>query len=333
MAGFGFAISIAYFAGIVLAFLILTRLFFVLLRTYKGLMKGKKGFFFSEEFIKALVKPSYFILFLLGIYVAYGVSFGENALLFHVLRLLMVAGAAFLVMRISGSLVDYYREDNPGKRKGVEGIIILFDRLVKVLLAVLFIIVLLNSAGVEVTPLLASLGIAGLAVALAFQDTLSNFFAGMYLVIDRPVRIGDFIKLEGGQEGFIVKIGWRSTQIRMLSNNTIIAPNNKVAQSVIVNYSTPESSMIIEVPLRVKSGEDLERVQKTALEAAKKVHDDVNGVFEEFKPQVRFTSFHEDKVEFSVFLRVRGFSDQFTVRHELIKALNEKFRKEKIGIV
>ncbi|HEY3198305.1 MAG TPA: mechanosensitive ion channel domain-containing protein [Nitrospirales bacterium] len=98
-------------------------------------------------------------------------------------------------------------------------------------------LVLLGSLGVSITPMVTALGIGGLAISLALQDTLSNFFAGLHLLIEKPIRPGDFVKLEWGQEGYVATIGWRTTRLRMMSNDLIIVPNNKLTQSVVINYS------------------------------------------------------------------------------------------------
>src|SRR5205823_797479 len=89
-----------------------------------------------------------------------------------------------------------------------------------------------------ITPLLTALGIGGLAVSLALQDTLSNFFAGIYVLLDKPIRIGDTVKLESGHEGTMLAIGWRTTRLRNTSGEIIVVPNNKVVQSVLLNTSS-----------------------------------------------------------------------------------------------
>ena len=94
-------------------------------------------------------------------------------------------------------------------------------------------LVLLGTLGISITPIIASLGITSLAVALALQPTLENFFSGVQLVIDKPIRVGDFIELESKEQGFVEKIGWRSTWVKMLPNNMIIIPNSQLSKSRI----------------------------------------------------------------------------------------------------
>ena len=110
---------------------------------------------------------------------------------------------------------------------------------------------MLDVLGVRITPLLTALGVGGLAVALALQDTLSNLFAGVHLLADRPIRVGDYVKIAETIEGHVVDVGWRSTRVRTLGNNVMIVPNKRVAESVIVNYDMPERRMSLGVPVSV----------------------------------------------------------------------------------
>ena len=110
---------------------------------------------------------------------------------------------------------------------------------VRAVFAVLAILIILSTMGISITPIVASLGITSLAVALALQPTLENFFSGIQLVMDKPIRIGDFIELDSGEQGFVEKIGWRSTWVRMLPNNIVIVPNSKLSNSKLINYYYP----------------------------------------------------------------------------------------------
>ena len=101
----------------------------------------------------------------------------------------------------------------------------------------------LESLGVPVAPLLTTLGIGSLAVALALQDTLANFFAGLHLLADRPVRPGDYIKLHEGEEGFVETIGWRSSRLRTTKNNIVVVPNQKLSQAILTNFHLPISNV------------------------------------------------------------------------------------------
>ena len=138
---------------------------------------------------------------------------------------------------------------------------------------------------------MASLGIAGLAVALALQDTFSNFFSAVYITADRPVKVGDYIELENGLKGYVEDVGWRSTRLRTLPNNSIIIPNNKLAQSILTNYDAPKPEMSIVIPVGVSYNSDLEKVEKVTVDVAKKVLGSVEGGVADFEPFIRYKEF------------------------------------------
>ena len=109
------------------------------------------------------------------------------------------------------------------------------------------VLIAIDSFGVSVSPILAGLGIGGLAVALAVQPTLSNFFAGTYVVTEGELKKGDFIELEGGPSGYVEEVGWRSTKIRSRFNNLVIIPNSRMAESIVTNYYSPTPAMNVVV--------------------------------------------------------------------------------------
>lgn len=136
---------------------------------------------------------------------------------------------------------------------------------VRAVFVVLAILIILSTMGISVTPIVASLGITSLAVALALQPTLENFFSGIQLVMDKPIRIGDFIELDSGEQGFVERIGWRSTWIRMLPNNIVIMPNSKLSNSKLINYYYPERELSVPVEVGVHYNSDRLRVGRTRM--------------------------------------------------------------------
>src|SRR2546421_6912275 len=193
-------------------------------------------------------------------------------------------------------------------------------------------LVLLGALGVQITPLLTALGVGGLAVALALQDTLSNLFAGLHLLADRPIRVGDYVKLADGVEGFVVDVGWRSTRVRQLQNTIAIVPNSSVAKATIVNYDLPESRLGITVRVAVDAASDPDRVEVVLLEEAERAMGEVAGLLREPKPNVRLIpGFVESGLEFSVNVNVATYVDQYLVQHELRKRIVRRFRAENIA--
>ena len=193
-------------------------------------------------------------------------------------------------------------------------------------------LIILNSLGVSITPILATLGVGGLAVALALQDTLANLFAGFHISVAKQIRVGDYIKLETGEEGYVVDFNWRSTKIKMLSNNLIFVPNDKINKLVLTNYYLPDKEMAVLVDLRVHYKSDLERVEVVTCEVAKSVMADCPGGVAYFEPFIRYHSFGDSGIKFTVILRAKEFVDQYLIKHEFIKRLQRRYIQEGINI-
>jgi small-conductance mechanosensitive channel len=192
--------------------------------------------------------------------------------------------------------------------------------------------IILDNLGVSLTPIITTLGIGSLAVAIALQDTLGNFFAGLYIKADRFIDVGQYVKLETGGEGYVKHIGWRSTKIQMLSHSMIIVPNNKLVQSTITNYYLPDPEIAVVIDLSVDYDIDVEKVERVTIEVAKEVLQTVPGGVASFQPFIRYRMFGESSVDFSVILRAREFTDNFLLKHEFLKRLQARYRTEGITI-
>src|ERR1041385_6390556 len=152
---------------------------------------------------------------------------------------LWVASLTLMCMRIAREAVRFYGSQVPGALP----VTTLTQNLAQAAVLILGIMVLLGPYVTRLTPILTALGVGGLAVALALQDTLSNLFAGFYVAVAGHIRLGDYIKLNTGEEGHVTDIGWRSTIIRALAHNLIIIPNRTLAQANVTNFHLPETRM------------------------------------------------------------------------------------------
>ena len=205
------------------------------------------------------------------------------------------------------------------------------QRLVKGVVFVLAALMILDSFGVQIGSLLAALGIGSLAVALGLQDTLANLFAGMYVTLSKNLLVGDYIKLDSGQEGYVTDIGWRATKIQMLSNNVVLVPNAKLSQSIITNYYLPAKELAVLVEVGVDYASDLDLVERVTCEVAREVMRTVPGGVPTCEPLVRYHTFGDFAITFTVVMRAREFVDQYLLIHEFIKRLPRRYRQE--GIV
>lgn len=208
----------------------------------------------------------------------------------------------------------------------------LFRTITKVLVYSIGFLIILDTLGVSITPLLASLGVGSVAIALAAQETLSNLFSGFYILLDKPFRVGDCIKIDEGVEGIVAKIGWRSTHIKLYANSMAVLPNAKIASSMITNYDLPESDVAITITAGVAYGSDLKHVEQVVLEVAFLIQNTLPFASKHLTPSMSFTSFGDSAINFSVGLRVQRITDGAAMKHEFIKALHARFQTEGISI-
>lgn len=192
--------------------------------------------------------------------------------------------------------------------------------------------VALSGLGVEITPVLAALGIGSLAVGLALQPTLTNVFAGFNLSLAQRMRVGDFVRLEGGQEGRIVDIGWRSTEIRSIGDSIVLVPNAKLAEIIVTNYSLPGDEVALPFEVMVAAGSDLDRVERVALEVARALQHEVEGAVRGHEPIVRYLGFADAAIRMVIILRARAYPDRVVLTHEFLKRLKRRFEQEKIEV-
>lgn len=198
--------------------------------------------------------------------------------------------------------------------------------------ALLGLLVILNGLGLSITPMLTALGIGGLAVALALQEPLANFFAGLFITLAGQIRVGDYVKLDSGQEGYVVDFSWRSTRLRMLANNLVVVPNAKLAQAVVVNHHLPSRDLAVLVEVGIDYGSDLQHVERVVTDVGRDVMMAVPGGVEDFEPFIRYHTFGDSSINFTVILRAREFVDQYLIKHEFIKRLHTRFEQERITI-
>lgn len=208
----------------------------------------------------------------------------------------------------------------------------LFINISRGIILLLGALIILQSLGVSITPLITAMGVGGLAVALALQPTLSNLFAGVQIIVSKQLEPGDWVELDSGAKGYVVDVSWRNTTIRELPNNLIIVPNSTLANSVITNFSRPQKQMSVIIEVGVSYDSDLSKVEKVTLDVARRVVKEVQGGESEFEPLLRYHTFADFSINFSVILRVKEYINKYLVRHEFIKALHKRYEEEGIEI-
>ncbi len=259
-------------------------------------------------------------------------SDAQRSLVSRVAAALTTATVLWAVMNLLSRFADRYEATARERGQGSARYVGLLRKLLGVALITVAGVTIISQLGYKVTPLLTGLGIGGLAVALALEDTLSNFFAGIYMMVDEPMKVGDYVKLATGEEGFIHEIGWRNTRIRPWSNNLIIIPNAKLSQTVVTNNYLPVQEMSVYLEVGVGYGSDLETVETVTVEVATAVQKEVDGAKADWEPLVYYHTFGDSNIEFSVVLRVVSFEAQWALKHRFIKELHRRYAREGIEI-
>ncbi|MCA9788793.1 MAG: mechanosensitive ion channel family protein [Cyanobacteria bacterium HKST-UBA04] len=207
----------------------------------------------------------------------------------------------------------------------------IFTIITRISVYALGLMVILQTAGISITPLITALGIGGLAISLAFQDTLANLFSGVHILVSRQIVPGHFIELNSGEKGYVRDINWRNTTIESIYNYLYIIPNSKVASAVVTNYYYPKKKVTAVFKMGVSYESDLEHVEAVTLDVAQKTLERL-GFPVKNPPWLRYTTFNDFSIDFNLMFEVPEYTDFFPIRHELVKALHARYRQEGINI-
>lgn len=286
----------------------------------------------GDIIIKALKAPSIYWCIAIGLYIGIAVSGLPERYVFYfskAIHVIVILSITIATANLLGKIFTNYiqkmdlRIPTTGLAYGI----------LKGTVLIIGFLIILTVLGISITPLITALGVGGLAVALALQDTLANLFAGIHMLVEKSIRVGDFIKLETGQEGYVEDITWRTTRIRMLPNNMVVIPNSKLAQSIVTNYYLPEKRMSLLIPIGVSYSSDPEKVERILVEEAKKAVGEIPGLLGEPEPFVRFIpGFGDSSLDFTLICQVQEFVDQYLAQHELRKRIFKRFKEEGIEI-
>ena len=192
------------------------------------------------------------------------------------------------------------------------------------------ILIILSTYNINILAPLTAFGVVGIVLALALQPSLSNVFAGLNLITDRPIKVGDYIEIDQSTiSGYIQDIGWASTRVRTFNNVTTVVPNSKITASTIFNYATANPKYII-VPVSVDYNQDLEQIEQIVKEVVEEVLTVVDGGDTDRAPVVRFESLDAVTINFKVWVYIEKLEAQFLIRSEIVKAIKKKF--DSLGI-
>ncbi len=249
---------------------------------------------------------------------------GMQALIADGVKVAWIASFTLLLARLGAGLVGHAL--GRGRMQGASSIATIS---VRVIIFSLGFLLALQTLGIEILPILGALGVGGLAVALALQDTLANLFSGIQLLASRGIAVGDHVRLESGEEGEILDVTMRNTTLRTGLGVNVIVPNSKLAQAVVVNYAGADTGFRLIVPVEVAYGSDVAAVERAVIETAGSSLGELRGPGE---PVARLAAFNASGLLVHCVLPLRGWPDQPLARHRFITALLARFAADRIEI-
>ncbi len=287
-------------------------------------------------FLHAVRLPSLLWCGVLALYVTIEVASEAEMLPRRLSRELAVVLQAAVILSVTITLAGIVGTliTRVGETRAIGGPVTgLAQTAARIIVLAVGVLILLSTLGIQIAPILTALGVGGLAVALALQDTLSNLFAGMHLLADRPIRVGDYVRIADSVEGYVVDVGWRSTRVRMPQNNVVVVPNKKVAESIIVNYEQPEPRLALPIRVSVAAESDPDRVEALLVDETTRAAQDVPGLLAAPGPSARLIpGFGESSMDFTLVCQVASIADQDPVQHELRKRILRRLRAEGIAM-
>lgn len=244
------------------------------------------------------------------------------------LEVLWIISLTMVLSQLAGNMVRFYG----GRATAAQSVTSLTQKLAQLAVVLLGLVWILRAFDVNLTTVVTTLGVGGLAVALALQDTLSNLFAGFYVSISGLIHVGDYVKLNSGEEGYVTDINWRCTTMRGGTNNLIVVPNSKLGQAIYTNYNMPERRLGSSVSINVGYDADIDRVQNILLDEATTASREIKGMLSDPAPAVLFSGPGDYFLGFSVNYNVTDFGSQGGVQSELRKRLIRRLKSENVPL-
>ncbi|MFT2091799.1 mechanosensitive ion channel family protein [Paraglaciecola sp. 2405UD69-4] len=323
--------AVVLFVCILVALWIVKSIVFFYLRC----LIDKSNFVFDSLLLDAARRPTSVLIFAISLKLTELIlislissSIEHSDLLGSVSQIFFIVAMIMFADKFARVSLTHYQDSSPILKTSGS----LLKGTLRVIVFCIGLLIILSTLGVSITPIVASLGIGSLAVALALQPTLENFFSGIQMIADKPLRVGDFVELDSGEQGFVEKIGWRSTWIKMLPNNIVIMPNSVLAQSKLINYYYPEKQLSVPVDVGVHYDSDLDHVERVTLEVAKEILRTHKWGIPEYETFVVFHTFDNSSINFTVMLRAQEYFNRFFIKSAFIKALHKRFKDEGIVI-
>ncbi len=254
-------------------------------------------------------------------------SFLSRSLGLSIFTFLARIATTILVVRLLTGWIELF-----ATRRNLQSLS-LIKRLLNGFTFVVVVTVILASLGVPVEGILIALAGSSVVLSLALQQPLSNLFGGVMVAASNRFKPGDYIRLDTGEEGYVVDVDWFTTTVRQMANNMVVIPNSLMTSAIMVNFDRPASEMTIFLDVAVGRDQDVDRVDQVTLDVARQVMANVPGGVPDWKPFIRYPQGLADYImRFTVALRVQNYEAQYPVTAEFFRQLQERYRQEGITI-
>ena len=325
-------------------FLIASGVANVVMRVFLGRLARRTPGTLDEELLNVVRGPVVLFTVLSGLFLAlliltnlesprYALLAGYDDQIRRAWLVVVIAEVAYLLYHLLDATMTWYIQSvaQTTETQLDDRLLPPLKRIMPLLVYSLGFLMALSVLNIPISPILAGLGIGGLAVALAVQPTLANFFAGTYVVTEGELNVGDYIELQGGPSGYVVEVGWRSTKIRSMYNNLVIIPNSQMANSIVTNYYSPEPSMNVLVYCGVSYDSDLNVVENVVREASQTLVNESEYAVDG-EPWFGFDEFGDSNISFWVFVQAKDRLGSFYLTSDLVKVIHSRLTAEGIEI-
>ena len=314
-------------------FLLLSRVIAIIFKKiFMGMAKKTKTTV-DDYIIERNEKPLAKLIFIIGIKIALlPLNIPEKILssIHSVLNSVIIIILTYIVIGIFDVVIDSWGKKWTRRTKSSmdDEVLPLIHKFSKIVLFIIGALLVLSEWGIAIGPFLASLGIAGIAIGFAVQDSLKNIFGGISLILDKNFRVDDTVKLHTGDTGKVLDIGLRSTRILTWDHEVMIIPNGELANSIIINYAQPEMMARIQIDFGVEYGSDVDKVRNTALKAVNSVPKVIK------KPEafIRFKKMSDFSLDFTIYFWVASYRERFGTKDIATQKIYEALNKAGISI-
>jgi MscS family membrane protein len=302
----------------------------IILRTVLKPLAKRTKTKIDDLIIKSLSNILFYIVLVIGIRI--GIQHFEmtSDFLPNIIDTILILAICFLLIRIINDFSKMWLKEwkNKTKTTADERLIPILKEILKAMVVVLALFFIFTTWNINITPLLTTAGIAGLALGLAVKDSLNNILGGIQLVLDKTFKVGDKVKLDTGELGVILDIGLRSTKLKTYDNEVIFIPNGNLANTKIMNYTQPDFSIRVNVNFGVEYGSDPEKVRQVVLKTVKQIE----GVLEDPEPVVQFLNMSDYSLDFVARVWVKEYTDAYGMKLKATDSIYLALGRENIGI-